>query len=86
MPEVSRFFGIIISLNYNEHPPPHFHVRYNDQKALVDIQFLRLIEGRLSPRALGMVIEWATIHQAELQENWQRARQQEPLRKIAPLE
>lgn len=86
MPEVSRFFGIIISLNYNEHPPPHFHVRYNDQKALVDIQFLRLIEGRLSPRALGMVIEWATIHQAELQENWQRARRQEPLRKIAPLE
>lgn len=70
MPEVSRFFGIIIPLNYNEHPPPHFHVRYNDQKALVDIQFLRLIEGRLSPRALGMVIEWATIHQAELQENW----------------
>ena len=86
MPEVSRFFGIIISLNYNEHPPPHFHVRYNDQKALVDIQFLRLIEGRLSPRALGMVIEWATIHQVELQENWQRARRQEPLQKIAPLE
>ena len=86
MPEVSRFFGIIISLNYNEHPPPHFHVRYNDQKALVDIQFLRLIEGRLSPRALGMVIEWATIHKAELQENWQRARRQEPLQKIAPLE
>lgn len=86
MPEVSRFFGIIISLNYNEHPPPHFHVRYTDQKALVDIQFLRLIEGRLSPRALGMVIEWATIHQAELQENWQRARRQEPLQKIAPLE
>ena len=54
--------------------------------ALVDIQFLRLIEGRLSPRALGMVIEWATIHQAELQENWQRARRQEPLQKIAPLE
>lgn len=86
MPEVSRFFGIIISLNYNEHPPPHFHVRYNDQKALVDIQFLRLLEGRLSPRALGMVIEWATIHQMELQENWQRARRQEPLQKIAPLE
>lgn len=86
MPEVSRFFGIIISLNYNEHPPPHFHVRYNDQKALVDIQFLRLIEGRLSPRALGMVIEWATIHKAELQENWQRARRQEPLQQIAPLE
>lgn len=86
MPEVSRFFGIIVSLNYNEHPPPHFHVRYNDQKALVDIQFLRLIEGRLSPRALGMVIEWATIHQVELQENWQRARRQEPLQKIAPLE
>lgn len=47
MPEVSRFFGMIISLNYNEHPPPHFHVRYNDQRALIDIESLRLLEGTL---------------------------------------
>ena len=69
MPEVSRFFGIIISLNYNKHPLPHFHVRYNDQKALVDIESLRLLEGQLSPRALGMVIEWASRHQVELKTN-----------------
>ncbi|MFZ4655398.1 MAG: DUF4160 domain-containing protein [Caldilineaceae bacterium] len=86
MPEVSRFFGIIISLNYNEHPPPHFHVRYNDQKALVDIESLRLLEGHLSPRALGMVIEWASRYQVDLRVNWSLARQMKPLKKIPPLE
>jgi hypothetical protein len=48
MLEVSRFFGIIITLNYNDHPPPHFHVRYGAQKALVDIESLSVPEGRLT--------------------------------------
>ncbi len=86
MPEICRFFGIIITLNYNDHPPPHFHVRYNQQRAIIEIESLRLIEGRLSPRVLGMVIEWASQHQAELRANWYLARQTEPLNKIAPLE
>lgn len=62
MPEISRFFGIIVTLNYNDHPPPHFHVRYGDQSALVEIASLRVIEGKISSRALGMVIEWASQH------------------------
>lgn len=85
MPEISRFFGIIITQYYDDHPPPHFHVRYGNQKALVDIQVLRLLEGSLSPRAFGMVVEWAIQHRPELLENWELARQQLPLKKIQPL-
>ena len=86
MPEISRFLGIIITMYYNDHPPPHFHVRYNQQKALIDIETLSLIEGQLSPRILGLVIEWAALHQAELMTNWKLARLNSPLEKIEPLE
>ncbi len=86
MPEISRFLGIIITIYYNDHPPPHFHVRYNQQKALVNIEELSVIEGKLSPRILGLVIEWAAIHKPELSENWQKARLNIPLDSIAPLE
>ncbi len=86
MPELSRFFGIIVTINYNDHPPPHFHVRYGEQKALIEIATLRMLEEKLSPRAFGMVLEWAARHQQELDDAWGRARQQQPLDKIAPLE
>jgi hypothetical protein len=55
MPEVSRFFGAIITMYYKDHPPPHFHVRYNRQKALVSIETLEVIEGKLSSRLLKIV-------------------------------
>ncbi|MDR9405538.1 MAG: DUF4160 domain-containing protein [Halothece sp. Uz-M2-17] len=71
---------------YNDHPPRHFHVRYNTQKAIIDIDNLSVLEGKLSPRVLGLVVEWATLHQAELRQNWQRAREQQPLSQIEPLE
>ena len=64
MPEISRFLGIIITMYYNDHPPPHFHVRYNQQKPTIDIQNLSILEGKLTPRVFGLVIEWAAIHQA----------------------
>lgn len=86
MPEVSRFFGIIISLNYNDHPPPHFHVRYAEQKATVAIESLTILEGHLAPRVLGLVVEWASAHRQELMEDWALARAQQPLNRIAPLE
>ncbi len=86
MPEISRFFGLIITMNYNDHPAPHFHVRYGDQKALIAIQSLTMMQGYLSPRALGLVIEWAAQHQAELMQNWTLAQQQAPLNKVKPLE
>jgi len=86
MPEICRFFGIIVSMNYNEHEPPHFHVRYGEQAAMIGIGALTLIEGNLSPRVLGLVIEWASMHLPELQEDWQRCKSRQPLTKIAPLE
>jgi hypothetical protein len=86
MPEISRFFGIIIAMYYNDHPPPHFHVRYGGQKAIIAISTLSLLRGELAPRVFGMVMEWAALHQAELLENWDSARQQATLRKIAALE
>jgi Domain of unknown function (DUF4160) len=86
MPEISRFFGIIITMYYNDHPPPHFHVRYNNQKAIVSIQTLEILEGELTPRLFKLVTEWASMHQTELMEDWEIARDNQPLNKISPLE
>lgn len=86
MPEISRFFGIIILIYYSDHPPPHFHVRYGEQRAIVSIESLAILEGKLAPRVLGLVIEWAFMHREELMADWERARRQEPLEPIAPLE
>ncbi len=86
MPELSRFFGIIITMNYEDHSPPHFHVRYGDQKAMIEIRTMRLLEGLLSPRVFGMVMEWGLLHQAELQRSWDMAQQHCALTKISPLE
>ncbi len=66
MPEISRFFGIIITMYYNDHPPAHFHVRYNQQKAIVSIGTLEILEGELTSRLFKLVLEWATLHQSEL--------------------
>jgi Domain of unknown function (DUF4160) len=85
LPEISRFFGIIIAMFYSDLPPPHFHVRYGRQRAVIDIESLSLFRGRLSPRAW-LVIEWAAQHQEELRANWELARRHAPLDQIAPLE
>jgi len=86
MPEISRFFGIIITMYYNDHAPPHFHIRYGQQKALIAIESQAVIQGSLSNRALNLVTEWALMHQAELMENWNLARQNQILNTIEPLE
>lgn len=86
MPEISRFFGIIIAMFYDAHNPPYFHVRHNVHKAEIAIQTLVLLAGRLPPRVMGLVMVWATIHQDELMADWLLARQQAELKRIAPLE
>ena len=63
MPEISRFYGIVIAMFYNDHTPPHFHARYGDQRAIISIDTLTVLRGRLSPRLLGLVTEWAALHQ-----------------------
>ncbi len=85
MPEISRFYGIIIAMFYDEHNPPHFHARYGSDKVVINIRSLSVLEGRLPARALGMVVEWASQHQAELLENWELARKEQTPRKIQPL-
>ena len=62
MPEISRFFGIVIRMYVNDHYPPHFHVRYGEYKAILAIDAPVIVEGHLPPRALGLVIEWASQH------------------------
>ena len=85
MPEISRFFGIIISIFYDDHNPPHFHARYGDYDALIKIDDLAVIKGHLPPRALGLVVEWADIHKNELMENWKMAVENKNLFPIEPL-
>ena len=86
MPEISRFFGIVIKMFFDDHNPPHFHAEYAGSVALVGIRTLAVFSGRLPPRAMGLVIEWATLHQQELLADWERAQAQQDLRPIAPLE
>jgi len=86
MPQVGRFLGITVAMFYGDHPPPHFHARYVEHRAIIEIDTMRVIAGWLPPRALGLVTEWATRHQAELRENWRLARAHAPLQTIAPLE
>ena len=85
MPELSRFYGIVIRMFFNDHAPPHFHAYYGSDEALFTIENLSLFAGRLPPRATGLVIEWAGLHQKELIEAWNRARSLEAPGSIAPL-
>jgi hypothetical protein len=85
MPEICRFFGIIIAIYYDDHNPPHFHARYGGQKVSIEIQTLKVLDGEISPRALGLVIEWAALHKKELLEVWDLAKRNQPPFKIEPL-
>ena len=85
MPEISRFYGIVIRMYFDDHNPPHFHAHYAGSEVLVDIRSLAVISGTLPPRAIGMAVEWASLHQDELLALWEKARNLEPLHAIDPL-
>ncbi|RYZ45967.1 MAG: DUF4160 domain-containing protein [Sphingobacteriales bacterium] len=85
MPLISRFFGISIYMYFGGHAPPHFHAKYNEEEALIEIEHLQLLAGNLPPRALGLVIEWAMLNKQELTKNWENVEQSLPLNKISPL-
>lgn len=85
MPEISRFYGIIIAMFFDDHNPPHFHARYGKEKVAIEIHSLRILEGYIPPRALGIVIEWASQHKDELLNNWELAKSNQPPKKIEPL-
>jgi hypothetical protein len=85
MPEISRFLGIVIYMYFNDHNPAHFHVRYNEHRAKIDIATLGMIDGHLPPKVLGLVVEWAEMHQTELQANWETILSTGSFNKIPPL-
>lgn len=84
LPLISRFGGLSIYLYYDDHAPPHYHVRSTDGDAVVIIRTGR-VEGRLPPRARALVERWRKEHLMELHLNWQRATLNEPLHAIEPL-
>ena len=86
MPEICRFYGIIIKLFHKEHNPPHFHAEYGNDEVLIEIRTLAVFAGKISPRALGLVMEWASLHQEQLLELWNDARALKVLHKIEPLQ
>jgi hypothetical protein len=84
MPEICRFYGIIIQMFFNDHSPPHFHIVYGDFKAVIGIND-EIVEGFMPKRALKLVFEWMDLHKAELLENWELAQNGELPKKIEPL-
>ena len=86
MPTISSFLGIVIRMYFRDHAPPHFHAIYGNEEIEVDIGSFKILKGTMGRRALGLVLDWAEIHQAELLENWKLARDHQPLNEIRPLE
>jgi hypothetical protein len=85
MSELSRFYGLIIRMYYEDHPPPHFHVQYGEYKAKLTIDTLAMLKGYLPARAVGLVVEWGLLHREELLARWRAAENHEDLLKIDPL-
>ena len=84
MPTISLFYGIQITMNYNEHNPPHFHARYGEYFVSVEIKS-GVITGKMPSRPLKMIFEWLEMHREELSEDWDLAQLREPLKNISPL-
>jgi hypothetical protein len=85
MPEISRFLGIVIGMFYSEPGVAHFHAVYGEHEISVEMES-GTIHGEFPARALRLVLEWANLHKQELIENWQLAKQGQPLKRVAPLE
>ncbi len=86
MSAISRFYGIIIRMYFDDKHVPHFHAKYGEFMALIAIADAQVIAGRLPHHAYRLVSEWTDAHRAELMANWERARRQEELEWIGGLE
>ena len=86
MPEICRFFGIIIRMYFDEHNPPHFHAEFSGNRAVFDL-LGNIIKGDLKSRtAIKLVRDWIDLHKAELEEDWDLSRSGKPLKDITPLD
>lgn len=86
MPSISQFFGIVIYMYHNDHPPAHFHAEYAEHEAVYTIESLEILRGSLPRRAHAMVAEWALLHRQELRTNWNLAREGRPLQDVVALD
>lgn len=86
MPEISRFFGVAIRMFFNDHHPPHFHATYAEDEALIELDTLTVLRGRLPRRAIAMVREWAILHAVELRRDWALVQRGLAPQPIEPLE
>lgn len=86
MPTISVFYGIIIQMYFRDHAPAHFHVKYAEHKAVIDIERLILTEGFLPRRALNLVLDWAELNKTALMEDWILCQSLQQPKPIAPLE
>jgi hypothetical protein len=85
MPEISRFFGIVVYMYFDDHAPPHFHAKYNDENVVIGIDSLDVLEGKMRSRGLKLIREWAKLHQEELRDAWKEASEFRTPRNIEPL-
>jgi len=85
MPTISSFYGILIRMFFYDHGPPHFHARYGEFEATIDLGTLEVIKDQLPRRGLSLIQEWAMMHREELLEDWRLCRENIPPRKIDPL-
>lgn len=85
MPEISLFYGIRVTMYYDDHNPPHFHVEYNGYKAIIGIDEARVLKGALPSRQLKLVLAWCVLHQDELMQNWELSKDGKSLNRINPL-
>ncbi len=83
MPTIAQFYGILVQMFFNDHNPPHFHVRYGNARAIVRISDGSIINGALPPTAARLVKDWTLLRQRELEQNWARARAMSALERIA---
>ena len=79
------FYGIVISMFYDDHAPPHFHAKYAGFKGIIDIHQLKMIKGDLPRRALELILDWAELHQSELLNDWHLCQEKQTPHKIEPL-
>lgn len=86
IPEISRFYGIVVRMFYNDHAPPHFHAVYGEHELIVGVSPIAVLAGAAPARVRSMVLEWAALHQGELLDDWERCRQGAAPRPIEPLE
>ena len=85
MPTICVFYGIYVTMYWNDHSPPHFHAAYGSQTVLIDIRTTSVLQGDLPKRELKLVLQWAREHKQELMENWNLCQKGQHPHQIAPL-